>query len=73
MPTLIGSPKLENSMAGGAVFGASLKKKKKNQQVHYLGESTGYKQLSESQWQSSLKKNIPIPNKSWAPKFAANV
>lgn len=24
MPTLIGSPKLENSMAGGAVFGASL-------------------------------------------------
>ena len=37
MPTLIGWPKLENSMAGGAVFGASLKKKKK-QQVHYLGE-----------------------------------
>ena len=30
MPTLIGWPKLENSMAGGAVFGASLKKKKKN-------------------------------------------
>lgn len=38
MPTLIGSPKLENSMAGGAVLGASLKKKKKTQQVHYLGE-----------------------------------
>lgn len=42
MPTLIGSPKLKNSMAGGAVLGASLKKKTKkktkNQQVHHLGE-----------------------------------
>lgn len=35
---MIGSPKLENSMAGEAVFGASLKKKKTKQQGHHLGE-----------------------------------
>lgn len=61
-------------MAGEAVFGASLKKKKNKTASASLGrKSIGYKQFSESQWQSSLKQNVPIPNKSWAPKFAANV
>ena len=54
---------------GGAVLGDSLK----NNKCTTWEKAFVYQQHSESQWQGSLKKNIPIPNKEGAQKFATNV